>query len=315
MTEVAHDDSSRWFVAEDDDGPLAVLPYQVKVRRLGPVRIRMLANQRVTDGLVAPRLAPRALRRALLGAAAAAGEPVDALSLNGLRPEMAFLRLAVAASSGLESETRHGGHSVIETGVSGDEWFAAASKNLRASLRKARNRFEREGAMTVTIATTRDDIARAFDEYVAIEATGWKADKGALANRPIDREVLRHYLLASAAHGRVAVRTLRLDGRPAAAQLASCTAGTLELFKVAYDDALCGLSPSNLLMADLIRECCERDDVSRIDLLTNQEWHDRWHADEHPTYKAFDANLRRPGGAASVVARRLQAIGVRLPRP
>jgi CelD/BcsL family acetyltransferase involved in cellulose biosynthesis len=310
-----HDADSRWFLAEDDRGPVAALPYELSVRRIGPLRVRVLTNERGTDGLVAPGVSPADLRRALVSVAAADGEPLDVLSLNGLRAGSTFLRLATAASSGLRAETQHGGHSVIDTDVSGDEWYASTSKNLRASLRKARNRFERQGALTITTATGRDEIEAAFEEYVAIEVTGWKADKGALANQPADYGVMRHFLLGSADTGRVSVRTLRLDGRPAAAQLANVTAGTLELFKVAYDDRLADLSPSNLLMADLVRDCCDRPDVHRIDLITNQPWHDRWHADELPTYQARDLNLRRPGGLASRVAATFEGVGARLPRP
>lgn len=317
LSDEVHDADSRWFLAEDDTGALAALPYRVSVRRLGPLRVRVLANERIADGLVSPRLRPEVLRRSLLDASRAAGEPLDVLSLNGLQAGTGYIRLATAASPGLEAETRHGGHSVIVTDVDGDEWFAAASKNLKAALRKARNRAQRRGEVTVTVATTPDDVDAAFAEYVAIEATGWKADKGALVNRPVDHAMLRRYFLdsASTVPGRVVVRTLRLDGRPAAAQLASLTAGTLSLFKVAYDDGLADLSPSNLLMADLVRDCCDRPDVDRIDLITNQPWHDRWHADEHPTYKARDLNLRRPAGIASRVGAALQTAGVRLPSP
>jgi CelD/BcsL family acetyltransferase involved in cellulose biosynthesis len=314
LTDAAHDAASRWFIAEDERGPLAVMPYTVSIRRFGPLRVRVLANERLTDGLVADRIRPAALRAALLGASAGAGEPLDALSLNGLRPRSGFLRLATASAYGLETETRHGGHSVIETGVTGDEWFASSSRNLRASLRKARNRFERRGAMTITVATTPDAVAAAFDEYVAIESTGWKADTGALVNRPMERATLRTFFVTAAESGRVSARTLRLDGRGAAAQLASVTGDTLELLKVAYDDRLSDLSPSNLLMADLVRECCDRSDVARIDLLTNQPWHDRWHADEHPTYKARDLDVRRLGGLASRVAVALDGAGTHLPR-
>jgi hypothetical protein len=79
----------------------------------------------------------------------------------------------------------------------------------------------------------------------------------------------------------------------------------LELLKVAYDDELAELSPSNLLMADLVRTCCERPDVARIDLLTNQPWHARWHAEVLPTYQVRDLNLRRPGALALRLAARL----------
>jgi CelD/BcsL family acetyltransferase involved in cellulose biosynthesis len=314
LTEAFHGDDARWLVAEDGQGALAVVPYHVTVRRLGPLRIRVLSNERHTDGLAAPRARPGELRRALLAASAAAGEPLDVLSLNGLRPGTLFLRLATAASSGLVTETQFGGYSVLDTTMSSDEWFAAAGKNLRASLRKARNRFERKGTMAVTTATTPDEIGAAFQEFVDIEATGWKAGSGALANRSAEHDSLRSFTLAAAAHGDVAVRTLRLDGQPAAAQIACVTAGTLELLKVAYDGALAELSPSNLLMADLIRECCDRPDVDRIDLVTNQPWHQRWHPVVHPTYRVHDLNPRRPGGLAGAAAATLEGMGLRLPR-
>ena len=100
---------------------------------------------------------------------------------------------------------------------------------------------------------------------------------------PADRDVLRRFLMTAGPEGSAVVRTLRLDGRPAAAQLAVTTGDTLELLKVAYDEDLADLSPSNLLMADLVRSCCERADVARIDLVTNQPWHTRWHPETHPT--------------------------------
>lgn len=310
----AHDERTRWLVVEDERGPAAVLPYRVEERRAGPLRVRVLANDRGDDGLVAPRLRPELLRRALLAAQAEAGEPVDAVVLNGLRPGRGFLRLATALRSGLRTEVRHGGHSVLPTTAPGDEWFARAGRNLRSALRKARNRAERRGTLTITEATTPDDVAAGFDEFVAVEATGWKAASEALASSPVDRAVIRDFLLGAAAAGRALVRTLRLDGRPAAVQIAWRAGRTLELHKVGYDDGLADLSPSNLLLADLVRACCDRPDVDGIDLVTNQPWHARWHAEVHATYQAHEALLRRPGGvvaAAGTVARGLRG---RLPR-
>ena len=298
LTEAGHDDRARWVLAEDDRGPLAALPFELREKRKGPVRLRVLANTRTTDGLVADRVDPRALRTALLGALADGGEPVGLVSLGGLRDGRGFTRLATGSPHGLTAERRHGGHSILDTTTPYDEWLAGTGRNLRASLRKARNRAERRGELTVTAATEADEVAAAFDEFVAIEGSGWKAATDALANRPVDREVMRRFLLAAGPAGAAVVRTLRLDGRPAAAQLAVTTGDTLELLKVAYDEELADLSPSNLLMADLLQHCCERDDVARIDLVTNQPWHARWHAATQPTYQLRDPQLRRLGGLA-----------------
>lgn len=310
----AHDDRTRWLVVEDERGPAAVLTYRLDERRVGPLRLRVVANDRRDDGLVAPRLSPADLRRALLAAQAEAGEPVDAIVLNGLRPGRAFLRLATALPSGLQAEVRHGGNAVLPTTVPGDEWFARAGRNLRAALRKARNRAERRGTLTITEATSPDEVAAGFDEFVAVEASGWKADAEALVNDPVDLATAREFFLGAAACGRALVRTLRLDDRPAAVQLAWRAGRTLELHKIAYDDALADLSPSNLLLADLVRACCDRPDVDRIDLVTNQPWHARWHAEVHATYQAREVLLRRPGGLVAAAGAAARALRGRLPR-
>lgn len=309
-------DDARWFLATDDDGPVAAMPYKFQVRRVGSLRVRVLTNEWGTDLLLAPRVRrPEVVRQALLDASAAAGEPIDVLSLNRMHTGSGYLWLATSAPSGLRAEPRHGGHSVIDTRMTGDEWFAAAGKNLRASVRKARNRFERAGKMTITVAQSRDEIAAGFEEFVAIEATGWKRDKGAFLNRPNDREVMRAFLLNMGGTGQGFVRTLCLDGRPVAAQLGCITAGVVALHKIAYDDRLADLSPSNILMADLVRWCCDDPGIHHIDLITNQPWHQRWHAELLPTYQARDVNLRRPGGLATRGVTALEHLGVRLPKP
>lgn len=308
LTEAGHDERARWVLAEDDRGPLAALPFELREKRKGPVRLRILANTRTTDGLVADRADPRALRSSLLRALADGGEPVGLVSLGGLRDGRGFTRLATGSPRGLDTERRHGGHSVLDTRVPYEDWLAARGRNLRAGLRKARNRAERQGELTVTTASAAGDVASAFDEFVAIEGSGWKAATDALANRPVDREVMRRFLLTAGPEGSAVVRTLRLDGRPAAAQLAVTTGDTLELLKVAYDEGLADLSPSNLLMADLVQSCCERADVARIDLVTNQPWHARWHPRTHPTYQQRDPQVRRLGGLAVWVGDRVGAL-------
>src|SRR5690606_40842491 len=99
--------------------------------------------------------------RALLAAQAEAGEPVDAIVLNGLRPGRAFLRLATALPSGLQAEVRHGGNAVLPTTVPGDEWFARAGRNLRAALRKARNRAERRDRKSTRLNSSHVKISYA----------------------------------------------------------------------------------------------------------------------------------------------------------
>ena len=90
---------------------------------------------------------------------------------------------------------------MLATDLPSDAWLAAAGRNLRAGLRKARNRFERRGELTVTTASGPDAVAAAFDEFIAIEATGWKADHRALGEPAQLTERPARFLLAAAPAG------------------------------------------------------------------------------------------------------------------
>ena len=255
LAEEAHDEHARWVVAEDDDGPLAALPFVLRERRWGPVRLRVLGNERTSDGLVADRAHPAEVRSGVLAAMAAAGEPVDVVTLGGLRDGWGFTRFATAATQGLAAEARYGGHSVIATVKPYDEWLAAAGSQPAdgaaqgAQPLRAPGRDDRHvGGPSATRSPRRSTSSSPS------RARGGRPSTGALANNPVQRARMRRFLLDRGAVGTVTVRTLRLDGRPAAAQLIATVGDTLELLKVAYDDELSDLSPSNLLMADLVRD-------------------------------------------------------------
>ncbi len=109
------------------------------------------------------------------------------------------------------------------------------------------------------------------------------------------------------------MRSLWVGDRLAASQICCLVGRTVVLLKVAYLDDLAHLSPGSLLMADLIRQCCADPAIDRIDLVTAQPWHDRWHPTPHPTYQAQDFNLGRAAGIVGRVGDR--AARRRLGRP
>lgn len=292
---VADDDNGAWLSAEDDAGPLAVLHCTVEHRKVGPVTARVLRNG-PADGLLAARCDPRALRTALLRAWAKAAEPIDVMSFAGLREGWAFHRLAKVTPSLMREEQRFGGYSVIDTRTPADEWFAAAGKNLRGSLRKASNRANREGKVETAVAQSVEAVRAAFDDYCKLEAAGWKASAGALVNRPVEHRYLETGLLEAAKANRARVRALWVGRDLVASQLGVLAGSTLVLFKVAYSEDHASFAPGNLLMASLVRECCGDADIERIDLVTRQPWHSRWHPTTHPTFRMQAFDPRRPAG-------------------
>lgn len=305
-------ETSRWFVLDDADGALAVLHCTVRRRGVAGMPVRVLSNGSA-DGLVAARCRPDVLRREVLRAFARSGERIDVLSFNRMRPGSAFHTLATAWPGSLTVEDTYGGYATISTKQPADEWFAGSGRNLRANLRKAGNRLARLGPVQATTAVAPAAVAAGFDDFVRIEAGGWKGRAGSgLVNRPVEREMVRTFFVDAAAAGRVQVHRLTVGDDPAAVDLSVVVGETLVILKTAYDEEVAHGAPGNLLMAEVVRDCCDDPAITEIDLVTSQPWHARWHPTIHPTHRRSLFNRRTPVGLAAEGATRLRAL---VPRP
>ncbi len=150
------------------------------------------------------------------------------------------------------------------------------------------------------IVSTGSDVPEAYEQWVALEASGWKGqDGGALAHRPEWRAVLGQYLRTTES---AQVRSLLVDGRVVASQICVTCDRSLVLLKVAYDEELGRLSPGNVLMADLVEACCESPDIDRIDCTVWLDWHQRWGMVREPTYRILAFNRGSVRGRAAQAA-------------
>ncbi|HEX8803811.1 MAG TPA: GNAT family N-acetyltransferase [Acidimicrobiales bacterium] len=300
-----------WVRVDDDDGPLAVAAFEVERRTVAGVPVRTLRHLRVrgtpfADALVRPGADPAGLLEGMLGAVAdsAVGRP-HIVHLTRLRTGSPLLALARAWGCGDIAPEANGGTSVLDTSMGSADWEAGLSRNLRKSLRRWRNRWRAAGGADAQAMRTVDEVAGAFDAFVELEARGWKGDSAALANRPDDRALVRHHLLARAADGHASARLLGgADGRPVAAQLATTVGDTLVLHKIAYDEAAADVAPGNLLMADLLGDCCDDPAVARVDCCVVEPWHARWGATVEPSWQLLAHDRRTGQGLAAGAARR-----------
>ncbi|HEX4109082.1 MAG TPA: GNAT family N-acetyltransferase [Solirubrobacteraceae bacterium] len=280
--------------------PAAVSILRRSVRRAAGVNIRMLSQVRYGEAL--HLYADGLLDREVLGQRRV-GELVDAsgpwhvLWLLGLRAASPWLELA---SGGLVRVEPNRGVGVLDTSREFGECWRALPENMRDSIRKARRKIDEHGGAEIVV-TTGPEIAAAYERFVELEVSGWKAHQGgALANMPIEAGLWRDYLrIADTAQ----VRSLHIDGRLAAAQVTVTTARTLFLPSIAYAEDLANLSPSNVLMADLLESCCNDPAIDRIDCMAWQPWHPRWGMTREPTYSLVAFNHRTVRGLAARFAR------------
>ncbi|MEO8704761.1 MAG: GNAT family N-acetyltransferase [Kofleriaceae bacterium] len=157
--------------------------------------------------------------------------------------------------------------------ASADAYFEhSLSGKKRKELRRQERRLGELG--TIAYDETTGDLDAWIDEFVSLEATGWKGKGGtALRDDPAALAMFRAYAHGAHARGRWMAMALRLDRR-AIAMKCNLLAGTGAIaFKIAYDESFARFSPGVLLEVEHVRLLHER---------RTPAWMDSGAAADHP---------------------------------
>lgn len=163
---------------------------------------------------------------------------------------------------------------LLASELSPDDYHAAALPGKkRKELRRQRNRLAETGALTIERLRDETAIGGWIDEFLALEAAGWKGRAGsALAAHPATEALIRAALPAAAARGKLERLALRLDGRAIAMLATFLSAPGAFSFKTAYDETLARFSPGVMLQTEALA-LLDRREI---------EWTDSCAAADHP---------------------------------
>jgi CelD/BcsL family acetyltransferase involved in cellulose biosynthesis len=176
----------------------------------------------------------------------------------------------------IEAAARSAGRSIARIDRHARAVLDRSHTDLRSLLpRKRRKEYARqmrrladEGPVVVEHAVAPAEIAKRFDEFVALEASGWKGRRGtAMANEPEIVAFCRDAVDALARHGNASALTLRVGDRPAAMLLCLHEGHTALTWKIAYDETLAHFSPGAQLMLEAPHFLFADERISRIDSL------------------------------------------------
>jgi len=202
---------------------------------------------------------PDAAARALIEAAQAGGHRALVLrdvALEG--PALAAITRALAplglAPRVLSSYRRAGLDATqdAETLLAG----GLGRKKLK-ELRRQRHRLAEHGAVTFTVARTPDEVVRALETFLALEASGWKARRGtAMKQSPGDAAFLRQATRALSARGACEIVTLSAGPTPVASGVVLRHRDRAFWFKLGIDERFAKASPGVQLALELTRHLC-----------------------------------------------------------
>ena len=193
--------------------------------------------------------------------------PADSSSLAALRQVIALSGRPAAI---VQREDRAQLHSDLDP----ESYFAESmSSKKRKELRRQYNRLAELGTLAFQRNDGTEGLAGWVEEYLALEARGWKGKDGsALAQHPANAQLFREALAGAAEAGRLERLALMLDARPIAMLVNFLTPPGAYSFKTTYDEAFARFSPGVLL---------QRENLGLLDR-ADIAWTDSCAAADHP---------------------------------
>ena len=144
--------------------------------------------------------------------------------------------------------------------------FSMYSKSRRKSLKRNIRRLQSNGAVSYRLVCPEPGDHQAVDEFLRLEALGWKGDEGtALATDSEHEQFCRQLVDGFAANTRVVFGELCVDCRPIASTLNLLSGETLFAMKIGWDPALAECSPGTLSELCLLQHCRQLTGVQRVD--------------------------------------------------
>jgi Acetyltransferase (GNAT) domain len=134
---------------------------------------------------------------------------------------------------------------------------ALSAKKLK-ELRRQRNRMaELHGAVRFEVAHGIDEVARAVEIFLKLEASGWKGERGtALRQHEGDSSFIRNATRGLGETGQCEIVTMHAGDTPVAAAIVLRHQDRAFYFKLGIDESFAKFSPGVQLTLDLTRHLC-----------------------------------------------------------
>ncbi|MGU3358840.1 GNAT family N-acetyltransferase [Methylobacterium sp. M6A4_1b] len=136
-------------------------------------------------------------------------------------------------------------------------------------LRRRQRRLAESGAVSLETAKRGPALARAVEDFLGVEAAGWKGAAGsAMACRPAHAAFARALFRTEGGPVGIRADTLMRDGTALAVSLALVANGTAYLLKTAYDETARAFAPGLVLEAEIVRALHAEGFADRLDSAT-----------------------------------------------
>lgn len=142
----------------------------------------------------------------------------------------------------------------------------AIGKSHSREMRRQMKLLAGQGELTYSVARQPGDVQTRMEEFLALEASGWKGRKRtALVMDRLRAAFAREAITNLAERDSVRIHTLDLDGRAVAAMVVFIMGAEAYTWKTAYDERYARYSPGKLLVAKLTEWHLDDANILRTD--------------------------------------------------
>jgi CelD/BcsL family acetyltransferase involved in cellulose biosynthesis len=187
--------------------------------------------------------------------------------LNETGPVARALQTALADRGGVCAAFGRHCRAVLQPGADRAGYIERAiGAKRRKELRRQRRRLAEIGPLSFALASAPDEVAAALQDFLALEAGGWKGRAGtALAQDADVRRFVEAAIGALAARGAVQVARLSCRSRPIACVLTLMSGNVAWSWKVAYDESFAAFSPGVQAFLDLTEALLANNELADVD--------------------------------------------------
>jgi len=172
------------------------------------------------------------------------------------------------------------------------------SSKFRNNLRRARKRLSELGECTFATAESAPALEQAFSEFIDVEASGWKSQRGGRRAIKLHAEQVAFYLnllRRFSGEGGCHIHLLKLDDKPIAANFVIRAGDTLYSLKSGYDEEYRKMAPGQLLREYVINRYSADSSVKYFDMITDYDWLRQWRPLQRKVLDVYFFNLTLRG--------------------
>ena len=280
----------------DHDAPAALLPLREEVHAVAGVRVRTLELPRhdalhLRDVLISDAARQRLSLAELTELLRRSGElEWDVLALWHCMEDSCVMAAHKLQAPSWNICTRRFGCSHVGL-EPWEELSKKLSKSFRQNLRTANNRARDIEGLKFEMSNTMPELESALAAFLKVEGSGWKAERGTAIKldehfKCFWEEIIQRF----GPQGGCEIHLLRAADRPIGGLLLLVTDDIVYLPKVGYDEEYARISPVQLLLENLFKQCEKRTELKELNLTSDAPWFEVWKPRRSSVYNVYVFN-------------------------